>query len=90
MARHLGEDVNGWFVGEVPGYRGDFLPGAGSRFYASTFFVLMAACYAAFIVAHAYKDKSDPNVWAKEYVLNVEKYRVPDTPDPFPEAEQHE
>lgn len=88
VAKYLSDDVNGWFVGEVPGYKGEVLPGGGSRFYASTFAWLFGLCYVGLAVAVTYKEERDPNVWAKEYVLNVEKYRVPDCPDPFPAAEQ--
>ena len=87
VAKYLSDDVNGWFLGEVPGYRGDYLPGGDSRFICTTFLVLMTASAVAFVMAKRYKPEPDLNVWAKEYVLNVERYKVPDCPDPFPEAE---
>ena len=76
--------MNGWFVGEAPGYKGDLLPGSDSRFDCALFGAGMVVLHVALWATYTYKPETDPNVWAKEYVLNVERYKVPDCPDPFP------
>ena len=77
------DDANGWFGGEAPGYKGDELPGGGSRLYSRCFAWSMGLCAVLYWAAMSFKEQTHPQVWAKEYVLNKERFKVPDKADPF-------
>jgi hypothetical protein len=73
-------------LGEKPGYKGDLLPGGVTRTQCRWFLwgaiISLSYTYYAFSSANYHRV---PQVWAKEYVLNKEKFRVPDKAEPFTE-----
>lgn len=76
-------EMTGWFLGEKPGYKGDKLPGGTSRQLSRLFLLGYGISLAACVYVINYKPVTSPTVWAKEYVLNVEKFKVPKVAD-FP------
>ena len=79
----LDQEVNGWFLGELPGYKGDVLPGGASRFECRVYAWSMIISIAAFAYAYTSMPSMYPSHWAKEYVLNVEKFKAPEKALPF-------
>jgi hypothetical protein len=86
----MDQEANGWFLGEMPGYKGDALPGGASRFECRVFAISGIICFFASVYAFTQGPNTVPSHWAKEYVLNVEKFKVPDKALPFQHQQQHD
>ena len=89
VLKHLNDpNINGWFLGELPGYKGDALPGGASRSHSQVAGLGIAVMTVAVMGCWWIKGPTNSQVWAKEYVLNVEKFKVPDKADLFGEKQQ--
>ena len=84
---HDEEEANGWFGMERPGYKGDLLPGGGSRASCRFFAWSSIGLVVAYYTLSLFTPSVDPQLWAKEWVLSKEKFRVPDKANPFGERQ---
>lgn len=76
-------EMEGWFLGEKPGYKGDELPGGTSRQLSRVLLFGYVTMIGGTYWVINNRPETTPTIWAKEYVLNVEKYKAPKVAD-FP------